>query len=87
MAKISDAAAALGGSGAGVQEKDLVLLLHSQGPMELSELIAKFKPFMPTKPEQAAFMALMRNVAILAVEQGVKLARLKPETKAAYGLD
>ena len=87
MAKISDAAAALGGSGAGVQEKDLVLLLHSQGPMELSELIAKFKPFMPTKPEQAAFMALMRNVAILAVEKGVKLARLKPETKAAYGLD
>ena len=87
MAKISDAAAALGGSGAGVQEKDLVLLLHSQGPMELSELIAKFKPFMPTKPEQAAFMALMRNVAILAPEKGVKLARLKPETKAAYGLD
>ena len=88
MAKISDVAAALGGSGAGVQEKDLVLLLHSQGPMELSELIAKFKPFMPTKPEQAAFMALMKNVAILLVEKGVKLARLrKPETKAAYGLD
>ena len=39
MAKISDAAAALGGSGAGVQEKDLVLLLHSQGPMELATTI------------------------------------------------
>ena len=36
---------------------------------------------------EAAFMALMKNVAILLVEKGVKLARLKPETKAAYGLD
>ena len=49
-----------------VQEKDVVLLIHEHGSMQLKELVAKFKPLMGgEKEDKAHFMAIVKRVAAL----------------------
>ena len=87
MAKIRESAAARGGQSATVAEKDLVLLLHARGKMQLKEVIAHFKPFLTSKEEKGEFIKMVSRVAYVADEGGAKVVKLKEATLTEYGLE
>ena len=87
MAKVAQAAAARGGGSAAVEERDLVLLLHSRGKMLLKEMIQHFKAFTASREEKSAFIKMVSRVAYTSSDQdGAKVARLKESTLVEYNL-
>jgi len=69
-----------------VQEKDVVLLIHEHGTMQLKELVAKFKPLLEDKEDKAQFMAMVKNVATLVKDSDPKVLVLNESTLDQYGL-
>ena len=70
-----------------VQEKDVVLLIHEHGSMQLKELVAKFKPLMGgEKEDKAQFMAIVKKVATLVKDREPKVLVLNGSTLEQYGL-
>ena len=70
-----------------MEERDLVLLLHSRGKMLLKEMIQHFKAFTASREEKSAFIKMVSRVAYTSSDQdGAKVARLKESTLVEYNL-
>ena len=70
-----------------VQERDVVLVIHEHGRMQLKDLVAKFKPLMSAeKADKDQFMAIVKKVAKLVNDGGSKFVTLNDSILEQYGL-
>ena len=70
-----------------VQERDVVMVIHEHGKMQLKELVANFKPLMGgEKGDKDQFMAIVKKVATLVKGSDPKVLVLNESTLEQYGL-
>ena len=69
-----------------VEEKEVVMVIHEHGKLQLKELVAQFRPLLPTKADRDEFMQLVKKVAKLTTDHGQKFVVLNEITLEEYKL-
>ena len=76
-----------GGVLSGLARKDVVELLHSKKRMSYKELKKHFSPFLKSKDDTAAFVQLMKDIAVMDNVGNEKIFSLKDSTKYEFHLE
>ena len=69
-----------------VEEKEVVMVIHEHGKLQLKELVAQYRPLLPTKADRDEFMQLVKKVAKLTTDHGQKFVVLNEITLEEYKL-